>query len=795
LEAQARAALAQTSGRFAVPGLKESVTVFRDRWGVPHIYAANRDDMFFAQGYVASQDRLFQMELWKREGQGRLAEIMGPGAVERDRFAHLVRYRGDLKREWASYGPDARAIAIAFTDGINAFIAQSHRTHHLPVEFDRAGFAPEPWTPEDLLSRVETANLSIGAARLAVMRARMVGAVGPRRAEALLPLDPPGSLTPTPGLDLSFFDARTAAALDAALNAAGGPVRFTDVTASAARGAVSDMGTETGGSNNWVAAGKRTRSGKPLLANDPHRAIGLPSNRYLVHLVCPGWNVIGATYPHLPGVQIGHNEHVAWGLTLTGPINADLYVEETDPTDSDRYRGGLDRWERMRTVTEKITVKGETTARTVTLRWTRHGPVLLDDPARHRVVSVRWAVSEPGTAAYLAAPALDRASDAAAFRKALGHWRAPAENFVYADVQGVIGFQVAGMVPVRRDGSSGLLPYPGGDGDHHEWSRFLAFDELPRVENPADGLLVTANNNILPPGYAQTFSANFAPPDRAARIRHLLDSSVNDLTLDDFARVQNDHLSPYFSRVRPALEAVQTPEPKASRARAMLLAWDGRQEKDSAPAALLFLTFARITPALVVPALDPETGIRAVPAAWVPLSVIDALTGPARREDWGADPESKRAVVLERALTAAWDLAEKTLGPAPSAWALGKVQAVPFVHSLSVPSGKAFDLPSAPKGGGTGTVDPLTMTPEGAASGASFRQLIDLSDWDASRAVNTPGQSGQPFSPHYADLLPIWAEGKYFPLLFTRAKIEAAGSDQMELVPAESSKVFTVGMV
>ncbi|MGC4042995.1 MAG: penicillin acylase family protein [Armatimonas sp.] len=756
-DAQARAALAQVSGTLTVRGLSEPVTVHRDPWGVPHIFAQNSEDLFFAQGFVAAQDRLFQMELWKREGQGRLAEVIGPDAVERDRMARLVRYRGDLETEWASYAPGTREIADAFTRGINAFIAQEN----LPVEFSVAGFVPEPWVPEDLLSRFESAAIAIYGPLLALLNARLVATAGAERASELLPGNPPAPLTVPEGLDLSFFDEPTTKKLGAMLELMRDRIRFS---------AMEPGGGDTGGSNNWVISGEHTASGKPLLANDPHRAITLPSNRYIVHLNCPGWNVIGATYPHLPGVQIGHNDHVAWGLTINGPVDADLYQEELETSE-------------LRTLTEQIMVKGEAEPRTIELRWSRHGAILLEDMARQRAVAIRFAASAPGAAPYLAAIGLNQAKDAAELRQGLSHWKAPAQNFVFADVQGNIGMQVAAQVPVRADRSYGRLPYPGGSGEAHTWERYLAFTELPQASNPPDGILVTANHNVLPPGYPHLYSANFAPAYRADRIRSVLESST-PIDVDTCVRLQNDTQSPTFFPLRPLLESLRCSAPKAQQARELLLAWDGHADTDST-GALLSLAWMPVLLSAVARALPPA-GLAPIlfsPPAPALGPVLAALTGPAREADWGAEPEQRRHAVVEESLILAWETAANRLGPDPQTWTLGQVQKAPFPHPLSARCNGIFDLPATPHGGVGLSVNAFWILASGLYSGASYRHVMDLADWDNSRAINTPGQSGQPFSPHYADLLPFWAAGETFPLLFTRSKIEAAGGDVLTLTP------------
>jgi penicillin amidase len=474
LNSQARAALSQTSGNLKIEGLQQAVTVLRDRWGVAHIYAQNQHDLFFAQGFVAAQDRLFQMELWKRAGQGRLAEVLGPSATERDRYARLLRYRGDMKAEYSSYAPDAFEILQAFTDGINAYIRNS-RT--LPVEFKIAGFAPEPWKPEDYLSRMAAFSVTANAAA-ELRNAAMLAALGPEKSHLLLDLDPEVRLDPPAGTDMSWLSA------DLLKGMIGGDARIEFP------GAGNSMG-----SNNWTISGKLTSSGKPLLANDPHRVIAVPSLRYIVHLVAPGWDVIGSGEPALPGVSIGHNRSIAWGLTIFPIDQQDLYLDELNPSDPMQYKSG-DHWEKFRTEQTTIAVKGAS-PQTLTLKFTSRGPVLWEDGNHHHALALRWVGSEPGTAGYLASLSLDRASNWDEFLNAMQRWKLPPENMVYADTQGNIGEQSAGLTPVRA--WTGLLPVP--DDGKHEWSGFIPLDQLPRSFNPAEGFIATANNKTIPENY------------------------------------------------------------------------------------------------------------------------------------------------------------------------------------------------------------------------------------------------------------------------------------------------------
>ncbi len=321
LDVAAHKALAVLSGTLHAKGFQQSVEVLRDRWGVAHIYAQNQHDLFFAQGFVAAQDRLFQMELWKRAGQGRLAEILGPSALARDVNARLLRYRGDMKAEYESYSPDAQAILTAFTDGINAYIASLTAAGGpgLPIEFRLAGFSPDPWHPEDCLNRMAAFSMT-GNAFSELEHAQAVALLGAEKASKLFDFDPAVTLDPASGADFAGLS----------------PVVLKNLIGSDQRIEFPAHAIE--GSNNWTVSGALTYSGKPLLANDPHRVIGLPSLRYLVHLVAPGWNVIGAGEPGLPGVALGHNEHIAWGFTIFGLDQQDLYLEELNPADPLQYK-------------------------------------------------------------------------------------------------------------------------------------------------------------------------------------------------------------------------------------------------------------------------------------------------------------------------------------------------------------------------------------------------------------------------------------------------------------------------
>ena len=753
LRDKAATRLAQLDGTITIPGLDSAVEVRRDRWGIPHIYARTQHDLFFAQGFVAAQDRLFQMEMWRRASEGRLAEVLGARAAERDRLARLFRYRGSMDAEWAAYGPDARAIVGAFVGGVNAYIAQTK--DRLPIEFTMLGFAPEPWTIDVPLARV-TSLSGVSNATTEILRARLVAALGVKEAEAVLPTEPHRALDPVQGLDLTGLEASSLGGFG---------------------GAYQDIAYQRiEGSNNWVVSGKKTKSGKPILANDPHRAITHPSVRYITHLVGPVWNVIGAGEPASPGVSIGHNDRIAFGLTIVGMDQQDVYVERVRPCGAGTanpaarcyFHNGA--WQPVTTVIDTIRVRGEEGgARIVRLEFTHHGPIVSVDTARGRAVAVRMVAQEPGTAAYLASLQLGRAKNWRDFSAAMARWRMPSENMIYADVDGNIGWIAAGLMPRRR--WSGLLPVPG-DG-RFEWSGFVPTRELPQSYNPASGWIATANNNILPAGYTTPISYDWSSDYRVSRIREVL-GSRGDFTIADFQALQHDDLSVLARRLVPSLVAAAGRRGRSDdQVVKMLAAWNYRMSRDAA-APLVFAAWA------------PVLARRAYAARLTPeaAEILGTRTDYEQLEAFLAAPAGAVSAGLRDSLTlAALDTAvadvTRRFGADTSAWRWGAVHVAELRHPLS----RSFDLPPVSRGGDANTVYATGGGNYRQSSGASYRQVIDLGDFDNSVATNVPGQSAQPGSEYYDNLLPLWGSDQYFPLVFSRARVERETKHVLRLVP------------
>ncbi|MEP6690776.1 MAG: penicillin acylase family protein [Gemmatimonadaceae bacterium] len=762
----AKARLSQLEGTVIILGLDSVVEVIRDTWGVPHIYAKTQHDLFVAQGYVAAQDRLWQMEMARREGEGRLAEVLGAGAVERDRMARLLKYRGDMDAEWNAYGPGTKEIVHSFVQGVNAYINQVQASP--PVEFMIQGIRPEPWSDDVPLQRLAALAMT-GNAQSEVKKARLVKLMGSDLVEKLWPTDPYRHLDPAPNLDLGGIDAKSL-----------GPLTEAYGTPAYSR---------LEGSNNWVVSGARTLSGRPLLANDPHRTIGVPSLRYVTHLSAPGWNVIGAGEPGLPGVAAGHNARIAWGFTIVGMDQQDVYVEQVRPCDATakrRYSLAADarcylsgrQWKPVRVINEPVRVRNEAT-RTLKLEFTEHGPLVGEDEARGRAFALKFVGEEPGTAGYLASLSIDRATDWAGFLAAAARWRLPTENLVYADVDGNIGWVAAGLMPVRH--WSGLLPVPGEGG--YEWRGFLPFDELPKSFNPPSGMIVTANNNILPPGYSHPLNYEWARPDRAHRITELLQqmSSARKLQPADFAAIQLDEYSLLASKLVPIIVAAAEARGQAARWDVQTLArWNYVVSKDSV-APLLFEVWLNAAGKRV---FEPrvtafggsfnETGFD-VETLMRLLAKPDAVFGA------GARAESGRDNTVLFALDDAVAEISRRLSTDRRRWSWGALHKALFRHPLV----EAFDLEEVPRGGDANTVNATGGANYLQRSGASYREILDLGNWDNSMAINVPGQSGQPLSPYFENLLPLWASGQYFPLAFSRARVEQARAHVLVLQPTK----------
>jgi len=731
LDTLARSSLAQLSGTVTVTGVRERVEIVRDKFGVPHIYARNIDDLFFAQGFVQAQDRLWQMEMYRRMFEGTLSEIMGPTYVAHDKLSRLLKFRGPFDdKEWKSYHPEGRRIFDAFAAGVNAFTASAG--DKLPVEFRLTGIKPQKWSADVALLRTQTA-LPTGDALAELRLAQSVARLGVDSANTLATPSPFRPLVAPQGVDLSIINQDVVGALSGLRSGIVRPALLPQYSALRDALPSGNFGVQENspGSNNWVISGARTVSGNVIVANDPHRNVANPSIRYIVHLNAPGWNVIGATEPVLPGVMIGHTERIGWGLTIVGTDQADVYVEDVNPAKRTeaRFRGA---WEPMLSITDTIRVK-DAVAVIVTHQFTRHGPVFYMDTTRNKAYVMRSTAHMPGSAGYLSALRYHALQDCQQFLDAQQYFLAPTENMICGDTRGNIAWQASAASP-NRPNWQGRLPV-SGTGDF-EWNGLRT--DLPREFNPARGWIATANHDIHPEGFdPPLFFKNGAQRDRVDRISAVL-SDAKTFTVQDMAALQHDAYSAQGTRDVALFQGWTSADPRIERGRTALAAWNGQSRRESMAAALYRFVGRAMSRDVRTPTLSV----------------------------------AQKQPLLERAIATGLDSLTASQGADAAEWRWGRNNRSELPHSLV----KAFDIAPVERHGGAGYV---------AAVGATYREIIDMGDLDGAMATNVPGQSGQPGSPYYKNLVESFGKGEYFQLAFSKAAVDKVAEHRLVLVPKE----------
>ncbi len=787
--------LAQTTSRISLEGLEQSVEILKDRWGISHIYAQTEHDLFFAQGYSAARDRLFQFEIWRAQATGTAAEILGPRAIDRDHGTRLFKFRGDMTQEMNHYHPNGAGIITAFVAGVNAYIDEALTApDDLPLPFHLLGIEPKLWTPEVVISRHQGLLGNIG---LELNTGRAVCTIGEEKVRELRyfhPHDP--ILTLDPLVNCDSLVSNDVLHLYTSYRR---PIRFepNDIVLAEFRNSeiafesiASVMNEEEKelqkrsiddiGSNNWVVSGELTQDGWPMMINDPHRSQAIPSLRYWSHLVGPGWNVIGGGEPEIPGISIGHNEFGAWGLTVFNTDGEDLYVYETNPLNSNQYRyNGY--WEEMRVISETINVKGSEPVE-LELKYTRHGPVSFEDAENNLAYAVRPAWMEIGGAPYLASLRMDQAQTWEEFREASNYSNIPGENMIWADREGNIGWQAVGIAPIRRN-FSGMVPVPG-DG-RYEWDGYLPIKAKPNEYNPARGFIETSNSNYTPPNYPYLDAIGFTwtDPFRWARGSEVLGSG-RKFNMTDMIELQHDYLSIPARTLMPFFKNLEAEDLQVEQARQMLLNWDFVLNKDSIEAGI-YVAFERQL-------LDNIEALKVPEIAQSYLSVgmkttIDMLLAP--DGDFGVDPIQGRDEFLIHTLSQGIATLREKLGPNIENWVYGQEDYKhalirhPLSPALNEELQQRLNVGPLPRGGNGFTLG-NTGSGDNQTSGASFRIFIDTRDWDNTLGMNTPGQVGDPDSPLYENLFELWANDKVFPAFYSRNKIESVLYEKLELSPS-----------
>jgi penicillin amidase len=760
-----------------IAGLSAPVEVWRDSLGVPHVWAANEADLFRAVGYVHAQDRLWQMELFRRVADGRMAEVLGANLVDTDRFLRTVGMGRAAADNEARLDPQTRALMQAYADGVNAWI--QHHDGPLPPEFLALRFTPEPWTIRNSMSIAKIMAWDLADWNVGLDVQRAVDAVGRDLARDVFPRYPEGGLTIL-GADAQWQGKSSAppavaapATAPSSVPARTSAAPLPEIPALAAR--LLESVSISRASNSWVIGGERTKSGKPILANDMHLALRAPSLWYLGAIHGGGIEMAGMMLPGVPVVVAGHGKRVAWGYTNAMVDDVDFFVEQVDSANPNRYRTP-DGWAEFEMRAETIRVKdGEPVIHTV--RTSRHGPILTDVEERggSRVMAMRWTAQDPSTEV-TALLGMNRARNAAEFVQAIRGFNNPHQNVVFADVDGAFGYWMGGRVPVRSSGN-GVLPVEGWTGEG-EWTGWLSFDQHPHVLNPAEGFVVTANNRQVGPEYPHLITSNWAEPYRAMRIREMV-SAARGVTAEDVARQQKDVRDAWALKHKAAAVRAAELANNADAAEA-LRGWNGEARADSRPAALFYTWFEALRSKVGDDEYRGERG-------YFPRTALEAVLarggGP-----WTDDVSTPETETLDQLSAAA--MTEAIQAVAGKTW--GEIHPTRIDHPLGVVN--VFDralklnIGPFPNEGSPHTVNVAgygsRKPPFTNGYGASQRHVVDMAAVDDEGGFVIPtGQSGLPTSRHYRDQTPMWREGRLWRIPLDRARAEARAVHRMTLRP------------
>src|SRR6266568_2522928 len=798
-----RRPLPKIKGELSLQGLHELVEVITDRYGVPHIYAQNEDDLFFAQGYVHAYERLWQMELNRRISSGRLSEIFGELALETDRFARRLGMHRAADNAARQLPEHSKRILDAYAQGVNAYIERNQ--NKLPVEFTFLRFKPEPWRIEDSIqwSKVMGWNLG-GNWETEVIRARIVAKLGTERAAKLeAGYDPNHPLIIPPGVEYQGINL-------------GMLEQYEQLKQLSGFGMM-------GASNNWVVDGTMTTTGMPILCNDPHLGQAAPSIWYECHLVAGDIDVIGVSFPGTPGIVIGNNQYIAWGVTNAISDVEDLYIEKFNPNNPYQYEY-MGKWEDAQVVQEEIKVKGPSSPVIEEVRITRHGPILTSIPhpsqgdkaskngnaasdAVELPLALRWTGLEEHNI-ISAVQKLNLATNWEEFRDALRDWDQPPQNVVYADIQGNIGYVMAGAIPVRARGQA-LLPSPGWTGEY-EWTGYIPFDELPQTLNPEQHFIATANNRVVDDMYPHYITHEWLNGYRAQRIRDLLTSKApgEKLALSDMARIQGDQYSLPAVEIVPHMLKIQTGAALEKAAQDILRTWNYVLAPGSAGAAIYAMFLRKLEP-IVFGALLGEDEALLSSYLGVGSTLLSLTNGHLSRsrpllirlmnahdDTWFAGSAiSNGSKSWDAAISAAFQAAIEELrtrcGDDTSRWEYGAVHTMTYNHALGMvkPLNKIFNRGPFPLGGDIDTVNMGAVAPnqpEVVITVPSYRQIVNLADLKTSLAGHSPGQSGHPASKHYDDFIEPWLSVQHHPMLFERSMIEENAEGTLHLLPGRA---------
>jgi penicillin amidase len=768
-----RRAWPRASGTLVLNGLHGEVEIRRDAWGVPHIFAKEERDVFFGQGFVHAQDRLWQMQLGRALARGELSKMFGEAALESDKATRTLGLMRSGQRALALLEPDVRAAVQSYSDGVNAFLETDGKA--LPVEFTLLGVRPEPWQPLDVVLVGESISLAMSLnAYFEIIRVRLAAKVGEARAQELIPPypdDAPITLLPErhAGNETQPLPGRRI--LHAFLSA---------------------MHGRPGGSNSWVVHGSRTKTGKPILANDTHLGLPLPSIWYENGLYAGRYSVVGFSFPGAPFVALGHNQRIAWGITNMCSDVQDLYLEKLDPPANPTRYQFKGAWHPLEIAVESIPVKDKPAVE-LRIASTNHGPLVNEALSAKELppVSLRWAAHD-GNTLFNALGALDRAQKWSEFKEALRSWTSPSINFTYADVDGNIGYQSTGRIPMRAKGHSGLSPVPGWTGEN-EWQGFIPHDELPSVTNPTAGFLVTANNKVAPDSYPHYLAFDIGDPYRAQRIAEQLAANPH-VSIDDMRALQADSFSLPAKALVPHLLAVKPATELERQALELVKTWNLRFEPESAAASVYYLWYANLLDEIIGDELGPALlkDFRGLAMTQTPMFVRMMAAGNSPWFDDVRTPEKEtREIISARAFAKGIAWLKERHGDDPRRWAWGRLHTMTFVHQPLGESGIAplewlFNSHKVQSSGEPYSVNATFIDPGvsfAVASGPAQRFIADLSALEQSLSATPIGQSGLLFHPHREDQVELWRRVDYHPMLYQRDPVTKAANELLVLRP------------
>jgi penicillin amidase len=770
-----QAALPDVTSTLRLPGLQQPVDIYRDQWGIPHLRAENEHDMFFAQGFVTAQDRLWHMDYDRQRALGRWAEWVGPMGVAEDRLMRTFRLERAAKADLAVSSPAAQAMLPAYTAGVNAFLST---TATLPIEYTILDTTPEPWAPWHCLAVYKVRNMLMGTYEMKLWRARLAVGLGPETAAALFHEAPQGTLLTVPpgatytGPDLDCLDELAAVATQ--LNW----LRETD-----------------GGSNGWVLGGERTASGLPLVAGDSHRALDTPNVYYQMHMTCPTFRVSGYAVPGVPGLpHFSHTAYVAWGMTHGYADYQDLFIERFRTQDGRLEYAYRDAWLPAEVSQEKLLVRGAAPVACDVVA-TRHGPIIAGTPQAGTGLAFSHTGTNSGTPWLDSVYQMLTARSADEFEEAMREWTEPVNNVVYADVHGAYGYRYRGRIPLRPL-ANGWVPVPGWTGEH-EWIGQIPFADMPQIRQPQAGYAVTCNNRVMPAEYPYYINTYFVPPYRARRLTARLQAlQGHAATVADMAAMHAERVSIPAQVFLQVLAQTQPTDPQVAAAREALLAWDGSMERTSVAATLYTMAKSHwlgevLRHALGRLATDAfgASGTGRGPSTHATQLYERAVTAMATGDATLLPPGQTWPDLIASALAQAVAVLRQRLGEDMSTWTWGTVHRTRPQHPLSriFPDLASLLNPPSVSAGGDGD------TPQqGAAAGPDRvtltmvsvnRYIHDPADWRRSRWIVPLGASGHPGSPHYADQATLWADVETIPQWWDWQDIVAAAETHQQLMP------------